>query len=211
MKTLKLKIATMIVVLFAAIGLYADCPAGSVLITETLTIGLCQYEVLFCVDCGYGPTPPTATIYQINELDPDCENDLMAQDVIDAAVAILFSRGNLYEACTEHDIVPCDSEDPNAWTTWEVRTPLCMEAEWFDYSMTGPQVTYTSCSGTSFCVETYHVCELQCPAGQQIVMVNTTLETGTQVCTSEAWDIWKPTEQDPGPTPCYIIHTDCNP
>ena len=205
MKTLKLKLVAMLVVLFATIGLYAQCGEYGELHTVTLTIGDCDYNVEFCLTCAYGPFPAEGFIYAIDKLDPDCDQStLNISEVINAAEAMLLNSGVIAEYCA--DIPPCD---PNGLVSFEFRTAMCWQSEYIEYYF-GDYIRYTPCTGSAECIHAFDACVTNW-FGQIIIANETYTSTGTPSCIDEAWEVPEPTIGDPGPTGCYIIHTGCNP
>ena len=206
MKTLKLKLVAMLVVLFATIGLYAQCGQYGTLHTETITIGNCNYEVKFCITCAYGPFPTLGKIMEMTKLDPSCVQVLDQQEILDAAEAQLLNPSMLEDYCPAVDIPPCDE----AWLTYTIETAFCWQAEYVLDGGIWPRIKYTPCTGSGKCIKQYTVCKLDESETYVIEIIDISTE-GSVTCGLEVWDVSEPTAQDPGPTACYIIHTDCNP
>ena len=203
MNSLKMKLVTVIVVLFAAIGLYAQCPNGGTLYTQSLTINGCDYTVEYCITCPYGPFPLQASIQSIIKNDNTCTQTLDFSDVLDAIETQIFNPDVLETYCII-GIPPCDST-----LNVEFRYPMCWRSLYTTY-MGNPATEYEPCSENEECIESYDICydlitETYTKSNFMYSM------TGPAPCTLESWEVDEPTSISPEPTDCYIVHTGCNP
>ena len=205
MNSLKMKLVTVIVVLFAAIGLYAQCPNGRTLYTQSLTINGCDYTVDFCVTCPYGPFPLQASIQSITKIDQTCTQTLDFQDVLDAIETQVFNPEVLETYCIT-GIPPCDT---TTIYSIEISYPMCWRSLYTTY-MGNPATKCEPCIENEACIESFDICYNV--STKTYIKSNFMYSmTGPAPCTLECWEVDEPTSISPEPTECYIVHTACNP
>lgn len=185
----------------------AQCPTGYTShIIHNVNINFCLYDVELCVKCPTGPVPGFAEVKNITKLDIACSQTLNMQELIDAIEAMFCNWD--YISTT---ICP-DLQGPNCpaqGLPYRIAHALCWQAEVIlDYGG-NPVVWYHSCASSAICIEEFTVCF----NGTEYIKTYTAplhVDFGPPSCSLEAWQVPEPTLVGQI-TPCFLIHTICNP